>query len=337
MKKITTLFILANLVITSSVFAQLNYTVTVSTPGFTPLVSPTNISDFGCACGDEIVSPPLNIGFTFMYDGVAYTQFEVSDNGQLFLGAPAYSCSSNCGPSCSFSEMEPANLSGGTDRNVICPLWDDLGFNNCAASVNYLLAGSPGSMTMTIEWLLMDWKVNNTGSPHGGISFQVVLYESVNGQIDFIYRRDPQPLGSGTQAPHAKIGLMGAAGDFYSTDETGTVLSKVTEYIVAAKPVDGVQFRWSDLNTTHIKSNGMSGRLLVFPNPASDNVFIDLKDIKANSIEMYNGSGARVYFDENVNRQSAHKIDVGSFPAGIYFVKINTDGAPLIKRVIKSK
>src|ERR1700752_2053643 len=138
MKKIATL-IVSSLLVSNLMFAQLNYTLTVSTPGFTPLVSPTNISDFGCAFGDEIVSSPINIGFTFMFDGVAYTQFEVSDNGQLFLGSPAYTCSGNCGPTCSFSEMEPANLSGGTDRNVICPLWDDLGFNNCSSSVNYLM------------------------------------------------------------------------------------------------------------------------------------------------------------------------------------------------------
>src|ERR1700757_1020211 len=191
MKKITTL-LASSLIFINSIFATLDYTLTVSNPGFTPLVSPNNISDFNCSCGDEIVSSPINIGFSFMFDGVAYTQFEVSDNGQLFLGAPAYSCSSNCGPTCNYSEMEPANLSGGTDRNVICPLWDDLGFNNCSSSVNYLMTGSPGSRTMTIEWLLMDWKVNNTGNPHGGISFQVILYEATSGQIDFIYRRDAQ-------------------------------------------------------------------------------------------------------------------------------------------------
>ncbi|HXU28376.1 MAG TPA: T9SS type A sorting domain-containing protein, partial [Bacteroidia bacterium] len=310
---------------------------TVSNPGFTPLVSPNNISDFGCACGDEIVSSPINIGFTFMFDGVAYTQFEVSDNGQLFLGAPAYSCSSNCGPTCSFSEMEPANLSGGTDRNVICPLWDDLGFNNCTASVNYLMSGAVGNRTMTVEWLLVDWKSNNSGNPHGSISFQVVLYEAAAGQIDFIYRQDAQQLGSGTQAPHARIGLMGAAGDFYSTDETGTTLSNVSEYTVTAKPATGIQFRWTEATTTSINHFTSNNSINVYPNPVTDYVSINVKSSnEIKSIEVYNEIGTKVYDNGGVNNKPLQKIDMRTLPAGIYFIKLNTNAAPIRKRVIKS-
>lgn len=336
MKKIATLFIVSFMMI-NTMFATLDYTLTVSNPGFAPLVSPNNISDFGCACGDEIVSSPINIGFNFMFDGVAYTQFEVSDNGQLFLGAPAYSCSSNCGPSCNFSEMEPANLSSGTDRNVICPLWDDLGFNNCSASVNYLMSGTIGNRIMTVEWLLVDWKSNNSGNPHGSISFQVVLYEAVAGQIDFIYRQDAQPLGAGNQAPHARIGLMGAAGDFYSTNETGTTLSKVTEYVVAAKPATGIQFRWTDTNsTTVIKNIAINNDINIYPNPITDYVSIDMNNKEVKSIEMYNEIGAKIYTDEMVSKKNSQKIDMRTLPAGIYFIKINTDAAPIRKRVIKS-
>jgi len=337
MKKIATLFI-ASFMITNAMFATLDYTLTVSNPGFTPLVSPNNISAFNCSCGDEIVSSPINIGFTFMFDGVAYTQFEVSDNGQLFLGAPAYSCSSNCGSTCNFSEMEPANLSGGTDRNVICPLWDDLGFNNCSASVNYLMSGTAGSRIMTIEWLLVDWKANNSGNPHGSISFQVVLYEAVAGQIDFIYRQDAQPLGTGNQAPHARIGLMGLAGDFYSTDETGANLSKVTEYTVIAKPTTGVQFRWTDISSASIINvTAINDDINIYPNPVMDYISVDMNNSKGvKSIEVYNEMGAKVCSNEALNKKFSQKIDMRTLPAGIYFIKINTDAEIIRKKVIKS-
>jgi|GEM_PF-3955835 len=336
MKKIAIIFI-GSFIMANTMFATLNYSLTVSGPGFTPLASPNNISDFNCSCGDEIVSSPINIGFTFMFDGVAYTQFEVSDNGQLFLGAPAYSCSSNCGPSCNFSEIEPANLSAGTDRNVICPLWDDLGFNNCSASVNYLMSGTTGNRIMTIEWLLVDWKSNNSGNPHGSISFQVILYEAVAGQIDFIYRQDAQPLGVGNQAPHARIGLMGAAGDYYSTDETGSNLSKTTEYTVTAKPATGVQFRWTDLSSTSaIKNIVANDDINIYPNPVTDYILIDGKNKEIKSIEVYNEIGDKVYANEGMNKRLSQKIDTRTLPAGIYFIKINTDVAPIRKRVIKS-
>lgn len=327
MKKLIT-FLAGSLCYASSALATLDYTLAVSSPGFTPLSSPTNISDFGCACQDQIVSQPINIGFSFMYDGVAYTQFEVSDNGQLFLGAPAYSCSSNCGGTCNFSEEEPANLANGTDRNVICPLWDDLGFNNCSASVNYQLSGSPGSQVMTVEWLLIDWKVNNSGNPHGAISFQVKLYEAVPGQIDFIYRQDAQPLGVNNQAPHARIGLMGATGDYYSTDETGIAPSKTNEYVVTAKPADGIMFRWTPSSTTLLKTNP-AAKWSIYPNPVLNDLFID-SPAKAASIEVYNETGVKVISAEMRNAQPLH---IGFLPPGIYMIRINGNEG---KRFIKS-
>jgi hypothetical protein len=332
MKKITT-FLAVSSVIVNAAFAQLNYSLTVSNPGFTQLVSPTNISDFSCACGDQIVSLPINIGFSFMFDGTPYTQFEVSDNGQLFLGAPAYTCNSNCGGTCNFSEIEPANLSAGSDRNVICPLWDDLGFNNCAGTINYQLSGTAGNQVMTIEWLLVDWKYNNNGNPHGTMSFQVKLYEAIAGQIDFIYKRDAQPLGIGTQAPHARIGLMGAAGDYYSTDETGVSPSKTTEFIVIAKPADGAQFRWTDASTASVKYvNGTSAR--IYPNPASNTITLDPSVKEISLIEFYTETGNKVY--TNTNYSPDQKIDVSNLAPGIYFVKMYKKGMSSFSRFIKS-
>jgi hypothetical protein len=245
-RRVLIVFFFFNMV--NSVFATLNYGLTVSNPGYTALAGGTLVSNFNWGCQDQMVSSLLPIGFTFVYDGISYTQFEVSDNGELFLGG-SYTCSSNCGGSCNFSEIEPTNSNGfaaTADRPAICPLWDDLGFNSSGSHVSYLTSGGAGNHILTVEWLLMDWKVNNTATPHGSISFQIVLYESPTGQIDFIYKRESQLLGSGTQAPHAKIGLMGAMGDYYSTDDLGSTPSKTIETTVTAKPADGALFRWTD-------------------------------------------------------------------------------------------
>jgi len=231
-----------------SSFGILNYGMVVSNPGFVALgAGKTTVPNFNWFCGDQDVSSPINLGFTFVYDGNSYTQFEMSDNGQIFLGAPGISCNSNCGISCTFPNgIEPANLSGGVDRPAICPLWDDLGFNSSSSAVNYQMSGSAPNRIMTVEWILMDWKYNNSSSPHGGISFQVILYESPAGQIDFIYKQESQPLGVSTQSPNARIGLMGtASGDYYSTNATGSTITKSSQFIVTTKPVTGVRFRWT--------------------------------------------------------------------------------------------
>lgn len=254
-RRVAVIFFLFVLNSTRPVFATLNYGLTVLNPGYTALSGGTLVSNFNWGCQDQMVSSLLPIGFTFVYNGTSYTQFEVSDNGELFLGG-SYTCSSNCGGSCNFSEIEPTNTNGfaaTADRPAICPLWDDLGFNSSGSQVSYLTGGSAGNHTLTVEWLLMDWKVNNTGSPHGSISFQVVLYESPAGQIDFIYRQETQPLGTGTQAPHAKIGLMGAMGDYYSTDAAGSTPSKTVETTVTTKPTSGILFRWTDPSSLPIE------------------------------------------------------------------------------------
>ena len=251
-KKIHIIFFFLNLNFIGSVFATLNYGLTVSNPGYTALSGGTVISNFNWGCGDGMVSSSLPIGFTFVYNGTSYTTFEISDNGELFLGG-SYTCSDNCAGTCNFSEEEPANLSGGTDRPAICPLWDDMAFNSSSSGASYKTTGTAGNHILTVEWWLMDWKYNNPNLPHGTISFQVVLYESPAGQIDFIYRQEAQALGTGTKAPTARIGLMGASGDYYSTDNLGSTPSKSVETIVVAKPVTGILLRWTDLTSLPIE------------------------------------------------------------------------------------
>ncbi|HKC68023.1 MAG TPA: hypothetical protein VKG26_07315 [Bacteroidia bacterium] len=266
-KKIYIICFFINLSFANSAFATLNYILVVSNPGYTALSGGTAVPNFNNGCQDQMVSSLLPIGFTFTYNGTAYTQFEVSDNGELFLGG-SYTCSNNCGGSCNFSEIEPTNTNGfvaTADRPAICPLWDDLGFNANGSGVSYKTTGTTGNHILTVEWLLMDWKVNNSNSPHGSISFQVVLYESPAGQIDFIYRQESQALGTTTtQLPHAKIGLMGAMGDYYSTDNLGSTPSKSVETTVTAKPATGILLRWTDPGTLPIE-------LLFFKGIVQDN------------------------------------------------------------------
>jgi hypothetical protein len=251
-------------------FSTLNYGLTVSNPGYTYLSGANVVGNFNNVCGDGMVSSSLPIGFTFIYDGISYTQFQVSDNGELFLGG-SYTCNDNCGGTCNFSEKEPANLSAGTDRPAICPLWDDMAFNSNSAKLTYTTTIVAGVKILTVEWLLMDWKYNNSNSPKGGITIQVKLYESPVGQIDFIYKQEAQALGAGVQAPHARIGLMGAAGDYYSTDELGTTPSQSSEFIVVAKPATGIQLRWTQ------GAGGLPIELLFFQGVYAADKFVSLK------------------------------------------------------------
>ncbi|MCD6066164.1 MAG: hypothetical protein K0S33_990 [Bacteroidetes bacterium] len=256
MKRIFSFCLLTAAVFSGSpAFAILMYGLTVTTPGYTALVGGTTVPNFNNGCSDGLTSGALSIGFTFVYDAHNYTQFQVTENGRIFLGNGVPACSDNCGSGCdgfgpSYQVQPSSGAGGGLGASVIhptiCPLWDDLGMNVAGSKVSYLTTGAVGNRVLTVEWLLIDWKYNNVNQANTStISFQVKLYESPAGQIDFIYRQEPEALGA-TPTQHARIGLTGfTAGDYYSTNAAGAAPSKTVESDVAAKPANGAQFRWN--------------------------------------------------------------------------------------------
>jgi hypothetical protein len=266
MKKVYTFCFLAGSIFCGEpALAILNYSMAVSTPGFTPLTGATSITNFNWGCGgDGMMSSALPMGFTFVYDGHNYTQFQVTENGRLILGNSVTPCDNGCGVGCdvtgpNYQLQQSSGAGGGLAASqihpTICPLWDDLGFNNSGGKGSYLSAGSGTNHTLTVEWLLMYWKFSNTNAPTttGTISFQVILYETPAGQIDFIYRQESQALGA-VPAQHARIGLTGfSAGDFYATTSAGATPSKSTESDVNTKPTNGARFRWTASTPTPIE------------------------------------------------------------------------------------
>jgi hypothetical protein len=138
---------------------------------------------------DDAASGSLPIGFTFYYEGVAYNNFFASSNGFIDLNA-ANSSTAN-------------NLTTGTPRPIIAPLWDDI--DGASGTASYLTTGAPGNRVLTVEWLNWEWYYTVTPAT---ISFQLKLYEA-SGKIEFIYRQESGLLSGVSES--ASIGLAGAA------------------------------------------------------------------------------------------------------------------------------
>ena len=69
----------------------------------------------------------------------------------------------------------------------------------------------------------------------------------------------------------------------------------------------------------------------VFPNPASENVYIWIHEenqIKNGLIQIYNSMGRKVFHKENI-RSDKHEINVTDFPDGLYIVKFYDKGTEL--------
>lgn len=134
----------------------------------------------------------VNIGFTFNYGGVNYTQLQIITNGLLHFGA-------NQNMHQAFTNT---TLPTGAYDRFIAPYWDDLNpLGNPTTQVRYSTLGSAPNRRFVVSWEGVP-VFPNTGS----YTFQVVLYE--NGDIKFQY-------GAGNaNGASATIGLEVSSSDY---------------------------------------------------------------------------------------------------------------------------
>jgi hypothetical protein len=138
---------------------------------------------------DDVTSNVFNIGFTFYFDGVPYTQLSVSANGLIGFGGKVSQCWVN-------QLTTTSGLCvgvGGYDYTLasvphLAPFWDDLrvpttvddGFNG---SVRYQLVGNAPRRILVIDFpeIETDYRSYSNYS-----TFQVRLYEGTS-NIEFYY------------------------------------------------------------------------------------------------------------------------------------------------------
>ena len=179
------------------------YSYLATTSSWSYNATPTAIAGLGAGINDAL-SSAVNIGFTFYYQQVAYTQFKASSNGFItFNTANTLAQPTN-------------NLKTSTERVIVAPLWDD---NQTGASgnVNYKLSGTTPNRVLTVEWKALRW--NKSGFSAGTIDCQTKLYETSN-LIEFVYNRGTYQSFSNSTGISASIGLSGASsGDFMSISD----------------------------------------------------------------------------------------------------------------------
>jgi len=166
---------------------------------------------------DDNDSRPLPIGFTFQFEDRTYTQFTVSSEGWLSLGAAS-----------------AANVNSNNDLArihfpLLTPFWDDL--NGDLGFATYGVSGTAPNRELTVEWHNWRWPrnayVNVVGAPPTTtISFQVKLSETT-GVIQYCYRQEagvPYP----TTNLSATIGLAGAGGFVSLSDASAAPTASTT-------------------------------------------------------------------------------------------------------------
>ncbi len=169
--------------------------------------------------GDEAVSAPVALGFSFPYYGRRFTQVRVCTNGYLQFGSE--------GPAFVNGRL-PSN---GGPRNMIAPFWDDLHFG---AGVEHAYLRYDGTRCV-ISWEAVP-RFNDVQSV---MTFQCILYPS--GEIRFQYRTLSGNVTSATlgiQDSSRTVGLMVAFNQVYVRDSLAVRIVPLRQWL-AVEPAAG--------------------------------------------------------------------------------------------------
>ncbi|MGE0077190.1 MAG: LamG-like jellyroll fold domain-containing protein [Bacteroidales bacterium] len=157
------------LMLQRTLFAQSNYSFSVSSETYAT-ISGTNVD-----LSSQSLSSPIDIGFTFNFDGVDYTQIVADRRGWLSFNLASTSSMS--------STWSNGNLADAPMRPLIAPLYYDNGISyHSGATARYTVTGTAPNRIFTFEWYdwTFHWYTNND------VCFQVKLYETSN-KIECLY------------------------------------------------------------------------------------------------------------------------------------------------------
>jgi GEVED domain/Secretion system C-terminal sorting domain len=220
-----------------------NYAFHAESGTYTPLVGGT-VAVITSGDFDDGFSNGLPIGFTFTYNGAAYTTISASANGWAALGVNITLTTST------------TNLTTGANRPKLAPLYEDIHLVN-NANLTYATTGVAGSRVFILQYANCLWDFAAT-TP--SISFQVKLYEGSN-VIEFVYQQESGSVELNNSGG-ASIGISTTAtgsGSFLSLSDAGpnpSVSSTIETLNIGVRPATGQIYRWipycpaSAVNTT---------------------------------------------------------------------------------------
>ena len=219
---------------------------------------------------DDANSAAQSIGFTFNYNGTAFTQFVLNTNGLLRLGASAPSTATARSPYGQAPDLGPINSTNAADANLVMPFNFDLTAGTATPEYRVATTGTAGSRVCTIQWKNVADKAIATDAStatvlptqYTNFSFQVKLYEGSN-QIDFVYGTATAGTASTSALKYAVVGLKGNSGTI-GNDVLGTKAS--ADVWSAAAFLTGRQYDADIVNAFNFRSTFApdAGRTLRF-------------------------------------------------------------------------
>ncbi|CAN5917097.1 hypothetical protein BH11BAC7_BH11BAC7_24440 [soil metagenome] len=231
--------------------AQLNaYTFSTST-GTTldPMTGATSVLSSGD--DDTPTAAPAAIGFTFNFNGTAYTQYSVSPDGWILLGATVAS-----------GEFTNA-VTSTTNIPKIYPYWDDMA-TGTTGDVKTLVTGTAPNRIFIVQWFVTIPR-NTTGPANS--TFQAWLYEGT-GAVEFRYGTMGIPTSGSISS-----GMTGGATNFQSITFSANTSSIATANDAnSTAPASGRMYRFAPPVVNYTWSPGTFLNSTTIANPLASGI-----------------------------------------------------------------
>lgn len=332
MKKILLLLSSATLLFNS--YSQ-SYNFSVSTGNYTDLTGATSLNS-GLTWDDPSYSVAL--GFTLDFFDTTITNLEMAWGYGGDLNSDGTYVGGGIG---SIVSVYGADL---IDRGSTTP-------GTSLSNISYKVEGVSGSQIFKMEWNNVGFynDDDDNGICEDSLNFQVWFYEGSNDiEIHFGPKSITQPSLDFGGKTGASIGLFPRY-DFDVDDlianENGIALSgnplsttvnntdSVDYFAINGVIPNGTIYKFARVAPLSVAKNEGVGNLQLYPNPASDKVYIkNLKDNKA----IINVIGANGQLVKTTTVNADNSIDVADLQEGVYIIEItNKEGEKAIKRLIK--
>ena len=215
---------------------------------------------------DDANSAAQTIGFTFTYNGTAFTQFVLNTNGLVRLGSAPPSTAAAYPDFAQAPQTGPFSGTDGADVNLLAPFNIDLTAGS-GGSTEYRMAttGTAPNRVCVIQWKNVADKPAVASSTVGttittqlaNVSFQVKLYETTNA-IEFVYGT----AVAGTGASNIKFVNVGIKGTTESVvaSKASSALWSTTAFTNG--PYDGT-FNAHNTRQTFLPDAGRTYRFVV--------------------------------------------------------------------------
>jgi len=83
------------------------------------------------------------------------------------------------------------------------------------------------------------------------------------------------------------------------------------------------------------KKAGIDEQIVIFPNPTTGELGIRNYELRIESVEVFDVYGRKHECTNARKHEGGILMDISHLPAGIYFVKINTEKGIITKKIIK--